>query len=53
MQVTSTTAGIGSTFDLGFGADTSLIAQLGWDDATGYGIPNGLAFIRAAAKAAR
>ena len=36
-------------FDLGFGADSSLMAYPGWDDATGYGVPNGLAFVRAAA----
>lgn len=53
VQVTSPTAGIGATFDFSFGADTSLIALPGWDDATGYGVPNGLAFIKAAAKAAQ
>ena len=35
-------------FDLGFGADSSLMAMPGWDNATGYGVPNGMAFISAA-----
>jgi subtilase family serine protease len=34
--------------DLGFGADTSLRATVGWDNATGWGEPKGLAFILAA-----
>ena len=38
--------------DLGFGADSSLIASPGWDNATGYGSPNGPAFVAAAAAAA-
>ncbi len=38
--------------DLGFGADSSLMTAPGWDTATGWGEPNGLAFIEAA-KAAK
>ena len=38
----------GEKYDLGFGADSSLMASPGWDDATGYGVPNGLDFINAA-----
>jgi subtilase family serine protease len=34
---------------VGFGTDSSLRAQVGWDDATGYGVPNGIAFIESAA----
>ena len=41
-----------STVDLGFGADSSLMAAPGWDTATGFGEPNGLAFIKAARQAA-
>lgn len=37
-------------FDLSFGTDTSLTVTQGWDNATGYGSPNGLEFINAAAK---
>ena len=40
-------------FDLGFGLDSSLVAQRGWDNATGYGVPNGLLFIEAARQFAR
>ncbi len=39
--------------DLGFGLDSSLVAQRGWDDATGYGVPNGLLFIEAVRQFAR
>ncbi|HVJ51831.1 MAG TPA: S53 family peptidase [Aliidongia sp.] len=39
--------------DLGFGADSSLMATTGWDNATGWGVPNGLKFINAAKKAAK
>jgi hypothetical protein len=35
--------------DVGFGTDSSLRAQVGWDNATGYGVPNGIAFIESAA----
>lgn len=49
VRITSTTAGIGAVFDLSFGTDSSLMTYPGWDDATGYGVPNGLAFGRAAA----
>ena len=34
---------------VGFGTDSSLRAQVGWDDATGYGVPDGIAFIESAA----
>jgi subtilase family serine protease len=43
----------GNNFDLGFGTDSSLMAEFGWDDATGYGVPNGLAFINAAVAQAK
>jgi hypothetical protein len=33
----------------GFGLDSSLNVTVGWDNATGYGTPDGLAFIDAAA----
>jgi len=33
---------------LGFGADSSLKATEGWDNATGFGVPNGMHFINAA-----
>ena len=51
VTITSPTAGIGALFDLSFGTDSSLMTYPGWDDATGYGVPNGLAFVRAAAAA--
>ena len=51
VTITSPTAGIGALFDLSFGTDSSLMPLPGWDDATGYGVPNGLAFVRAAAAA--
>jgi subtilase family serine protease len=35
--------------DVGFGTDSSLRAQVGWDNATGYGVPNGITFIESAA----
>ena len=34
--------------DVGFGLDSSLAAAPGWDNATGYGVPNGLLFIETA-----
>jgi subtilase family serine protease len=40
----------GSWFDLTFGTDTSLVVTPGWDNVTGFGSPNGLDFINAAAK---
>ncbi len=49
VQVTSPNVGTGAKIDLGFGSDTSLVALPDWKDATGYEVPNGLAFIRAAA----
>ena len=35
----------GDFLDWGFGLDTSLTVRHGWDNATGYGTPNGLTFI--------
>ena len=46
------TFGLGQVDDLAFGADSSLTAAPGWDTATGFGEPNGLAFIEAAQAAA-
>jgi subtilase family serine protease len=34
---------------VGFGTDSSLRAGRGWDNATGYGVPNGIEFIESAA----
>lgn len=34
---------------LSFGTDSSLVVTKGWDDVTGYGVPNGLRFILGAA----
>jgi subtilase family serine protease len=42
---------IGST--IGFGLDTSLTTGTGWDNATGYGTPDGLNFIKAVAASAK
>ena len=53
VQITSPSAGIGAKIDLSFGSDSSLMALPGWDNASGYGVPNGLAFINAAAAAAK
>lgn len=39
--------------DVGFGLDSSLAATPGWDNATGYGVPNGLLFIESAQVFAR
>jgi subtilase family serine protease len=39
--------------DLGFGADSSLRVTTGWDNATGWGVPNGLPFITEAKKLAK
>jgi subtilase family serine protease len=39
----------GEYLDLSFGTDTSLTVTLGWDNVTGWGVPNGLNFIKAAA----
>jgi subtilase family serine protease len=36
--------------DFGFGLDTSLTVKRGWDNATGFGTPNGMTFINAVAK---
>lgn len=44
--------GSGEYLDLGFGIDSSLTVTKGWDNVTGYGTPNGLAFINAVAAAA-
>ena len=40
----------GSWYALTFGTDSSLVVAPGWDNVTGYGTPNGLTFINAAAK---
>jgi len=48
VRITSPAAGVGALFDISFGADSSLAALPGWDFATGYGVPNGIAFIKAA-----
>ena len=53
VQITSPNVGIGAKIDVSFGSDSSLMALPGWDNATGYGVPNGLSFIRAAAAAAK
>jgi subtilase family serine protease len=37
-------------FDFGFGLDSSLTVSHGWDNATGWGTPHGLAFIDAVTK---
>jgi subtilase family serine protease len=39
----------GDFLDWGFGLDSSLTVRRGWDNATGYGTPNGLTFIYAVA----
>jgi subtilase family serine protease len=49
VQITSGDIGILALFDIGYGTDTSLMAAPGWDNATGYGVPNGLVFIKDAA----
>jgi subtilase family serine protease len=41
--------GDGEYVDLSFGTDTSLTVKAGWDNVTGWGVPNGLKFINAAA----
>jgi subtilase family serine protease len=41
----------GEYVDLSFGTDTSLTVTTGWDNVTGWGVPNGLTFITDAAKA--
>lgn len=41
----------GEYVDISFGTDTSLTVTSGWDNVTGWGVPNGLSFINAAAKA--
>jgi len=41
----------GEYVDISFGTDTSLTVTPGWDNVTGWGVPNGLTFINAAAKA--
>ncbi len=53
VQITSPEVGIDVKIDLSFGSDSSLMAMPGWDDATGFGVPNGLSFINAAAAAAK
>ena len=39
----------GTFIDISFGTDTSLQTASGWDNVTGWGIPNGVTFINAAA----
>lgn len=41
--------GGGQFVDLTFGTDSSLVVTNGWDYVTGYGVPQGLPFIKAAA----
>ena len=53
VQITSPNVGIGAKIDLSFGSDSSLMALPGWDNATGYGVPNGMSFIKAAVAAAK
>ena len=43
--------GGGEYVDLSFGTDSSLTVTPGWDNVTGLGVPNGLTFIKDAAKA--
>jgi subtilase family serine protease len=43
--------GGGEYVDISFGTDTSLTVTPGWDNVTGWGVPKGLGFIDAAAKA--
>jgi subtilase family serine protease len=38
-----------NVYSMGFGTDTSLAAAPGWDNVTGFGVPNGNGFIHAAA----
>jgi hypothetical protein len=42
--------GLGAFFNLTFRTDSFLTTSAGWDNVTGMGTPNGLAFIRAVAK---
>jgi subtilase family serine protease len=42
-------SGSGTWYVFSFGTDTSLNAGPGWDNVTGYGVPNGLNFINQAA----
>jgi subtilase family serine protease len=51
VQITSPNVGIEAKIDVSFGSDSSLMALPGWDNATGYGVPNGLSFIHAAVAA--
>ncbi len=41
-------ASSGSWYVLSFGTDSSLVVAPGWDNVTGYGTPNGLAFVQEA-----
>lgn len=41
--------GPGFYVDLSFGTDSTLQTAVGWDNVTGWGVPNGLTFINAAA----
>jgi hypothetical protein len=40
---------VGDYADFGFGIDSSLTVGNGWDNATGFGTPNGPTFINAVA----
>ena len=40
----------GADFIVAFGTDSSLTVTHGWDNVTGFGVPNGLPFIQAAGK---
>jgi hypothetical protein len=42
--------GSGDYVDFGFSIDSFLTVEKGWDNATGFGTPNGLTFINAVAK---
>jgi subtilase family serine protease len=41
----------GEYIDVSFGTDSSLTTTVGWDNVTGYGVPNGFVFIKAAVAA--
>ena len=45
--------GFSNYYAIAFGVDTSLVATAGWDNATGYGVPNGILFIDAVRQFAR
>ncbi len=51
VQISAVNVGIEAKIDVSFGSDSSLMALPGWDNATGYGVPNGLSFVQAAVAA--